>query len=369
MPEAAARPQKAASYRAGAFYSRKEREYLVENLSVLVGAGMGVVPALDAISTELKSAGVKRAVAGMRAEVDAGSTLWRAASATGLFPQAAISLVRIGEQAGKLAENLKAIAVQEQKDTLLRNKVRTALLYPVFVLTLTVIVGVGVAWFVLPRLSEVFASLDVDLPAITTLFIGLGNFLASYGNIAVPAFVVVTLVLVYIFFYAPKTKYIGQELLFQLPGVKRLIQEVELVRLGYLLGTLLDAGLPVVDALESLRAATISRSYAKFYQYIRDAVASGESFAKSFVSYKASRKLIPLPVQQMIVAAERSGSLASTLIKIGQIYEAKSETSTKNLAVVLEPILLVIVWLGVLLVALAVILPLYSLLGNFNVRQ
>jgi type II secretory pathway component PulF len=304
----------------------------------------------------------------MRSEVDAGSTLWRAASATGLFPQAAISLIRIGEQSGKLAENLKAIAVQEQKDTILRSKVKTALLYPVFVLTLTLVVGIGVAWFVLPRLAEVFSSLEVELPAITTIFIGLGHFLASYGNVAVPAFIIVLLAVVYVFFYAPRTKHIGQELLFKLPGVKKLIQEVELVRLGYLLGTLLDAGLPVVDALESLQQATISRSYAKFYRHVRDAVAAGESFAKSFVAYKSSSKLVPVPVQQMIVAAERSGSLSTTLVKIGQIYEAKSETSTKNLAIVLEPILLVIVWFGVLLVALAVILPLYSLLGSFNTQ-
>ena len=134
--------------------------------------------------------------------------------------------MRIGEESGKLADNLKAIAVQEQKDTILRSKVRTALLYPVFVFTLTVIVGVGVAWFVLPRLSEVFASLDVELPAITKIFIALGNFLANYGNIAVPAFIIVFSLLVYIFFYARPTKHVGQELLFKLPGVKKHVNEL-----------------------------------------------------------------------------------------------------------------------------------------------
>lgn len=362
MPDA---PKKK-SYAVGVFYNRKEREYLVENLSMLVGAGMGVPEALDAISSELKSSAIKRAVAGLRAEVDAGTPVWRAAEKSGLFPAAALSLMRIGEESGKLADNLRAIAVEEQKDAMLRGKVKSALLYPIFVLTLTLIVGVGVAWFVLPRLADVFVSLDVALPPITIVFIAIGRFLGSYGSFVVPAFIVALLLLVYIFFYAKPTKHVGQELLFSLPGVKGLIREVELVRLGFLLGTLLRAGLPIVDSLNSLQQATLSRRYARFYLYLRDAVAAGDSFARAFDRYKDSRKLVPRPVQQMIVSAERSGSLSDTLLKIGQIFESKSDTSTKNLAIILEPILLVVVWLGVLLVALSVILPLYGLLGSFN---
>ena len=92
-------------------------------------------------------------------------------------------------------------------------------------------------------------------------------------------------------------------------------------------------------------------------------IKEGNSFQKSFESYKNVRGLIPVPIQQLVITGEQSGNLAATLIKIGTMYERKTEDTAKNISVLLEPILLVIVWLGVVAVAMAVILPLYSLLG------
>ncbi len=163
-----------------------------------------------------------------------------------------------------------------------------------------------------------------------------------------------------------KTKNIGKYILFSLPGVNRLIKEVELARFGYLLGTLLDAGLPVTHALNSLASTTEYPEYRTLYELLRLSVEDGNSFQKSFVSFRRIDSFIPATVQQIIVAGEQSGTLSKALLNIGQSYETKSDITTKNLTVILEPILLVIVWLGVVSVALAVILPIYSLIGGFN---
>ena len=133
-----------------------------------------------------------------------------------------------------------------------------------------------------------------------------------------------------------------------------------------LLGTLLEAGLPITQALDSLAQATEIAQYKKLYLHLRGAVADGNSFQKSFMLFKNINRLIPAPMQQLIVAGEQSGGLPTTLLKIGQLFEAKADLTTKNLTVILEPILLLIVWLGVVAVALAVILPIYSLIGNFK---
>ena len=151
-----------------------------------------------------------------------------------------------------------------------------------------------------------------------------------------------------------------------LPGVKLLLKETELARFGYLLGTLLSAGLSPTEALHSLSEATSLSRYKKFYLYLQESITDGNSFKKSFVQYKNINKLFPVPMQQLIIAGEQSGTLSETLIKIGQNYEAKTDTTAKDLTIILEPILLVIVWLGVLAVAFAVILPIYSLIGGLN---
>ena len=152
----------------------------------------------------------------------------------------------------------------------------------------------------------------------------------------------------------------------QLPFLRGIIQEIELARTGFILGTLIEAGLPVVDAIDSLVGITNFDIYRKFYSHLKGEIEDGKSFGEVFRNYPKIEKIIPSPVQQMIITGEKSGRLSDTLIRVGENYESKIETTTKNLSILLEPILLIIVWVGVMFVALAVILPIYSLIGGLN---
>jgi len=346
----------------------KERDYFVENLSMLISGGMPITTVLDSIATEMRSRRMKNVIAAIKSDIESGSSLWRTLAKTGLFPEHAVSLIRLGEQSGKLIENLKVVTIEQEKDRVFRSKLRSAMMYPIFVLSLTVIIGVGIAWFILPKLATVFAQLKIALPLITKILIGTGTFLGEYGSYVVPAGIVAMIVVFFFIFLFSKTKFIGQFILFSSPGIKGLIKEVEVARFGYLLGTLLEAGLPITHALDSLASATEITQYQKLYLHLRDSVEDGNSIQKSFVSFRNANHLIPAPIQQLIVAGEQSGSLPGTLLKIGQKFETKADISTKNLTVILEPILLVIVWLGVVAVALAVILPIYSLIGGFKTQ-
>jgi len=346
----------------------KERDYFVENLSMLISGGLPIMSALDAILKEMRSRRMKSVIASIKTDIESGYPLWRTLANTSLFPEHAVSLIRLGEESGKLTQNLKVVAIEQEKERVFKSKLRSAMMYPVFVLSLTVIIGVGIAWFILPKLATVFAQLKIKLPLITKILIGTGTFLGHYGGYVVPAGIVVMAMLVFFIFLFSKTKFIGQFILFSLPGIKGLIKEVEVARFGYLLGTLLEAGLPITHALDSLASATEITQYRKLYLHLRDSVQDGNSVQKSFVAFKRSNYLVPAPIQQLLFAGEQSGSLAETLLKIGQTFEAKADTTTKNLTVILEPILLVIVWLGVVVVALAVILPIYSLIGGLKTQ-
>jgi len=341
-----------------------DRDYLIENMSMLVASGMTVTDTLTSIAKEVRSNRMKRILLDMRTEIDNGSSIWRALHKSGLFRDHVISLIRLGEESGKLVENLKVVSSEEQKNRMFQSKLRAAMMYPLFVLTLTVIIGVGIAWFILPKLATVFSQLRIQLPLITQILIAIGTFLGKYGAIAVPIFIAVIISLVYFIFFFSKTKIAGQMILFSAPGIKGLMKEVEIARFGYLLGTLLSAGLPVTQALDSLASASEFIKYRRLYEHMRDSVEEGNSFQKSFASSPTTDKLLPSPIQQLIVSGERSGNLSETLQKVGAMFEEKSDTTTKNLSTILEPILLVIVWLGVVAVALAVILPIYSLEGN-----
>lgn len=333
---------------------------------MLVAAGMPIDDTLDAIYKEVRSTRMKNIITSIREDIEAGSTIWSAFEKTGLFPEHSISLIRLGESSGKLMENLKVISTEQQKDREFRSKIRSAVMYPVFVMSLTAIIGVGISWFILPKLSNVFVQMKIELPLITRALIGAGSFLGEYGQIVIPSVIALLVVIFFFIFMFSKTKFIGQYLILLLPGISSLTREVEIARFGYLLGTLLKAGLPITQALDSLANSSEIAQYKKFYTHIKNSVEDGNSLQKSFSLYKNSGKLIPIPIQHLILVGEQSGSLADVFIRIGETFESKADISTKNLAVILEPVLLIIVWLGVVAVALAVILPIYSLIGGFK---
>lgn len=348
------------------FGIHEEKEYFIENLAMLLSSGITIMSVLDAIQGEMVSRRMWRIIGNLKVNIERGLPLWQALQETRLFPLHIISLIKVGEESGRLNENLQVIVAQQERDRLFRSRVRSAALYPIFVLCFAVVAGSGIGWFILPRLAILYTSLRLQLPIFTQILIGIGKFLGVYGAIAVPLFLVVAGTIIYFSFFFSKTKFIGQAALLRLPGVGRLIREVELARMGYVLGTLLAAGLPIVASLNSLADAAGYHVYRKLYLYLRDHIEGGDSFKKCFSEYPGMRRLMPLPVRQLIISGEQSGHLAATLIKIGEIYEGKMELTSKNLATILEPLLLIIVWAVVLLIALAVVLPLYTLIGNIR---
>ena len=224
----------------------------------------------------------------------------------------------------------------------------------------------GVSWFVLPKLSGVFSSMNVELPLFTRILISIGDFITAYGYFAIPAFIAFIVLLVFFLFIFPDTKHIGQAVLMVVPGVGKVMIEVELARSFYVFGTLLEAGIPIVRALESLKESATLRRYEKFFTEVTTRVKEGFSFQKCFEVIPHVNRLLPSTIQQMIISAEQSGRLGKTLLKIGETYEDKSEDTTKNLIILLEPIMLIVVWLMVAAIALAVVMPIYSLVGNVD---
>ncbi len=344
----------------------QERDYFMENLSMLLASGMNIIAALDAVKGGVRSKVMKQIIDQLKVEIDDGSPIWKALDNTSLISNHSVALIKIGEESGRLPANIKVISIQTQKERLFRSKLFSALLYPVAVLCLTFVIGVGIAWFILPKLSTVFASMRLKLPITTKLLISMGTFLGKNGLIVIPSFIAFVLIISYFLFVFKKTKFIGQKIIFVIPGVKGLIQQIELSKFGYTLGNLLDAGMPLVDALDSLREISSFLEYQKFYVFLRNMVEEGNSFQKCFEMYENTERLVPFPIQQMIVTSEQSGSLKDSLLSIGEIFEEKTDISTKNLAVILEPILLVVIWLVVAFVALSVMMPIYSLVGSFS---
>lgn len=338
----------------------------IENLSLLLSSGVGVGAALQSIEEEATSPRAKKMFADIRLEIENGQTLSRAFERSRLLPAHLLDLLQAGEESGRLSENLELIAQQQHRDTVFRSKVRSALLYPSFILTMSFVVGIGLSWFVLPKLSDAFSDLSIELPAITQFVIGTGEFIES--NIAALILGVLFVVVLFIglILFVPPVHRFLRKMISSLPGVRGLVTKVELARFGYISGSMLEAGIPITKTMNALRASSEISSFTKLYGFIGEQIEQGHSLRKIFTDNPKISKPLPAPVKAMILSAEHSGNLSSTLLKIGERYEEKIDDASKNLASIIEPLLLVVVALVVGGIALAIILPIYSLIGNLN---
>lgn len=341
-----------------------EKDYFIENLSLLIASGMGISSALSSISLSVKTWKMKKITKFIEDSVNAGSPLWVAFQETKFFPERVISLVRSGEESGRLPEHLTLITVQQHKEKIFKSRLRSALLYPGIVLFLAFIVAIGSTWIMLPKLVTIFNETKGELPMNTQALIWLGNFFETNGLWAVPAIILSVSLFGYILFFNKKTKFVGDYILFRTPNIKTLVQGVELSRFGYIFGALLQAGFEPTEALDSLKQGTNYKAYGKFYDHLSESLLRGDSFKNALDKYPNTEIFIPIPIQQLIISAEKSGKIPEILIRIGIIFEEKTDSMSQDLATVLEPIVLIIVGLIVGLVVSAVLGPIYGLSGQ-----
>jgi type II secretory pathway component PulF len=333
---------------------------------MLVASGLSMADSLEVIKEGVSSGRMKKLLITAQEELNGGYPLWKVLRNMNLFQKQKLSLIRIGEESGRLAENLKIIVAQEKKDQAFKSKIRSATIYPMFIFVVALLIGIGVSFYLLPKLITLFSQMKIELPLFTRILIKIGTLIRDYGSTLLPSLVLGIIALFYFVFVFNKTKVIGQFLSFNFFVTKRLIREIELARFSYMLGILLQSGLSITESLESLSKTAEYYNYRNLYIKIRKELEEGNSFQKIFSADKSIKNMIPRPIQQMIVVGENSGNLPETLLNIGDIYEEKLEETTRNLSVLLEPILLVIIWLGVLFLALAIIMPIYGIIGGIN---
>ncbi len=341
----------------------KERISFIQNMATMLNAGLPLTDALKTLTLETRNKPMRKLLARVIDAVENGSPLWRAMEAQNFFSLHALALVRIGEEAGSLAENMGYLAEQDEKDNALRSKVKMAMIYPTIVMVIMFIIVVGLGMFVLPNLVGVLFSLNVKLPLITRIVIMCSDAFVAYGAVGVPTFIA-TFILIAILSKYTRLKVVTQFVMFKIPGIGRLAKEATIARFGVILGGLLKAGVPVIEALESLVQVTPIASYKKLYAQLLAHVTIGDSFQKSFASIKGSEKLLPPSVQQLVITGEKSGSLADIMLKVADIYDKKATGTAEKLPIILEPMLLLFIGALVGSIAFAIIVPIYSIVGN-----
>ena len=337
-----------------------------ENLSMMLGSGVGIVQAFSSIIEQTTKQSLKRVFQDIQTRVASGKSLSEALSQyPGTFPPFFIKMVEVGEKSGTLSDALSELAKQTEKDYELREKIKTAMLYPGIVLSLAVIIGTGITFFILPRLVKLFEAFDVDLPVTTQVMISIGKVISEYG-VWIIAGTLALIFLIAALIQTPILKPFWDSVILGLPIIGRITRYTNLSRFGFLFSTLLESGVPIDESLEAVQQTILLTPFVKITKTMQSEIRKGRSFKLTFKRKKHLMRDFPLLAQQLIVSGEESGKLSTSLKNLATFYERGAASMARRMETILEPILLVIVGIVVTFVALAIITPIYQITGSLN---
>lgn len=342
------------------------KKYFFESLATMLASGIDIRTILKDLKAETKNKGDLALITRMQVAIENGTPIWRVAKDEKLVAEHYLALIRIGEMSGSLPENLDTIVTQIDRDRDFQNKLRSASLYPSLIGILLFIVVIVLITFVFPKITGVYDSLNIELPTITKVMMAIGDFFSENAAWFIPTIFTTVFLIFYFLFMHPKTKKYGQMLMFKVPAIKSLIQELELARFGYLLNSLLRAGVTFPEALKLLVESTSLYQYKNLYEFIAYYIEKGYSMDVIMEAYPNINKLIPLYPRQLLVNGVKARKLQENALKIGEIYQKKNELTLKDIGTLFEPALLIIIWIGVSIFAISVIMPMYSILGNLT---
>ncbi|KKR81117.1 MAG: Type II secretion system protein [Candidatus Daviesbacteria bacterium GW2011_GWA1_41_61] len=334
------------------------------HLGVMLRSGIPLAEAISTLEEQTKGKSFQEVLHQILQQINNGQTLAKALSLyPHVFDSLYINLIEIGEKSGKLEENLDYLALHLSKNYEFRKKIQGAMLYPAIVLLSTLIIGLGLSFFVLPKLVDLFASLDVTLPLSTRILLFAAGTMKNYGvfiGLALTALFLLTSFLLQL----PKIKPLWHVFLLKIPLFGGLLQNVELSTICRNLGIMLKSGLPITTTLEAESKALTNLVYREYLQNLLKSVDKGKTMEETLSAQKFS--LIPHYMIKMIGVGEKTGKLEDTFIYLGDFFEEEVDNTTKNLANILEPVLLIIIGLVVAFVALAIISPIYELTGSIR---
>lgn len=338
--------------------SSAQKIFLINNLRVMIKAGLSIVDALRILAEQTANKKLKKMLEDIGAEVNKGKTLSETlAKFPKLFPEIYVKMMAAGEVSGTLDKSLAEITEQMKKNYAMSSKIRGAMIYPAVIVIAVLGVGVEMIVFVLPKLLDLFSELNAQLPLATRILIVISHFLINYGLWLV--IVLIAAVIGFIFLKKrSKVKWNLHGLILRLPIFGRIAQQINLARFTITLSSLLKSAISIIEALEITAEVLNNVRYKQAILEAAKKVKTGQGLSESLENYP---RLFPPLVTQMILVGEKSGTTEDLLNELSIYYTDEVDQILKNISTIIEPVLMIFLGLVVAGLAIAIIMPMYSL--------
>lgn len=336
-----------------------DRINFTKQLGVMIKAGLPIVDALETIAGQTTKRKIKAMLSRIIQSVKAGSTL----SATlknepAFFSDLYIAMVESGEKSGQLEEVLDRLGQNLEKDHEIMAKVKGALYYPIFILTVMTIVAFIIFSYVLPQLKSIFTDVGVPLPIMTRVLLAIGDFFGRF-RVLVAGLAIGLLLLTKLSLRTAQARRIWDRIQLKIPVFGPFYRQIYNERFSRTLSSLVSAGLPMLDILKTCQRVMINHLYQEVVGSIIKEVESGTALSEAL---KHQRRF-PQLIGNMVAVGEKTGNIPKVVGEIASYYQREIDQSAKNFTTLLEPFIMVVIGVGVGFMVAAVIVPIYNLIS------
>ena len=340
---------------------RKEIFVFFRQLAILVEADVPLVQSLRALGQQVDNLVFEEILFNIANDIDGGMSLSKAMSKyPKVFSNFCVNLIKTGEVSGSLQESLVYLANYLEKEYYLISRVRGAMIYPAFIFSTFIIVGILVLVMVIPPLTAILTESGQDLPIPTKITIAVSNFTKSFGWIVLLILLIVGGFL-WRYIVTSKGRFFWDRFILKIPIFGKILQKTYLARLADTLYALTKGGVPIMQSLIISGDVVGNIVFKKILIKAKDGVKSGKSISSELEKHEE----FPPLFCQMIKTGEKTGKLNMVLEKLSDFYNKEVENIVNNLSQLIEPILIVILGIGVAILVFAVFMPIYNLAGAF----
>jgi len=341
----------------------KELAIFTRQFSVMIDAGLPLVQCLEILAGQQENKIFQKVLINTREMVEGGSTLSAAMKASPkVFDPLYTNMVEAGETGGILDTILQRLSAYIEKSVKLQRAVKSAMVYPIGVISVAGGVITLLLWKVVPIFATLFAGLGVELPLPTRIVIGLSNFIGSYFGLLILVGTVGSVFALKAWYGTKQGKYAIDSLILKLPVLGLLMRKIAVARFTRTLGTLISSGVPILEGLDitarTAGNAVVERALVK----VRRSLEEGKSLTEPL----KESDVFPGMVTQMIGVGEQTGAMDAMLQKIADFYEEEVDAAVKDLLTALEPIMIVFLGLVVGGVVISMYLPLFTVIGKLS---
>ncbi len=341
----------------------KELAIFTRQFSVMIDAGLPLVQCLEILASQQENKIFQKVLTNTREMVEGGSTLSAAMKASPkVFDPLYTNMVEAGETGGILDTILQRLSSYIEKNVKLQRAVKSAMVYPVGVITVAGGVITLLLWKVVPIFATLFAGLGVELPLPTRIVIALSNFIGSYFGLLILVALVGSIFGLKAWYGTAQGRLALDSLILKLPVLGLLMRKIAVARFTRTLGTLISSGVPILEGLDITARTAGNAVVERALNKVRRSLEEGKSLTEPL----KDSEVFPGMVTQMIAVGEQTGAMDAMLQKIADFYEEEVDAAVKDLLTALEPIMIVFLGLVVGGVVISMSLPLFTVIGKLS---